>query len=343
MVLGVDDLEAAEAVHGRPAAARAARSVAEDLMAMRGPADLLFGLATGRFAVLRAGGELGESWAWCEELRTRVRDTRLGLPGGGEHSVTLSVGVHAFEPAGFTADALELVHTAHAVARERGGDQVCTWESVVIDRICDHAATANPRSPGAGFAEVCRRLAPRLGRWQSRLAIDHGDHASAIARAIGARLGAGPEASEKVAFLARLGALASAGLPERVLATSDRLTHGERLIVATRQAAAARMAQRLGLDEADAECVRQSLSRFDATGEGEEEPAGCQPRDARVVGAALACAAMLEPRAHRPALGVSAIVREIEREAGGQFAPEVAAAAAAVVSAIGAQPVRLAA
>ncbi len=342
-VLAIDDLDTVESVHGKPAATRAIRSAGEDLIAQRGPSDLLFTLGLGRFAVLRAGGELGESWAWCEELRTRVRDTRLGLSGGGEHAVTLSIGLHACEPAAFTIDALELVHTALAVARERGGNQVCTWDSVVIDRICDHAATANPRSPVAGFAEVCRRLEPRLGRWQARLAIAHGDHAASLARAIDARLGATAQAGAKVAFFARLASLAAAEIPESVLATADRLTHGERLIVATRAAAAARIAERLGLDEADTECVRQSLGRFDAAGDADAEPSGCQPRDARVVGAALACAAMLEPRAHRGALPVSEIVREIEREAGGQFAPDVAPAAAAVVNAIGSQPVRIAA
>lgn len=341
LIASIDNFEDREADAGRPAAQRAARSVAEEFTSHKGPSDLVFRLDASAFCVLRAGGELGDSWAWAEDLRAKVRDTRLALSDGRSLAVTLSIGLHALEPAGLTHDAIELAETACSVARERGGDQVCTWDSVVLDRICDHAAAVNPTAPGAALADVCRRLAPRLGPWQHRLAIEHGDHAATLARLIDKRLSPGLAGSGRLDVLARVAALASATLPESLVATPEGLPHGARLAVRSRAQTAARLAARLGLDEADADCVRLALERFDAA--DDEQHLGRTPRDARVIGVALACAAMLEARPFRAARPAGAVIEELHRESGGQFAADAARAAELAVRDLADQPVRVAA
>ncbi len=331
LVIAIDDLHAVQMVHGPARREQALRSVADELRAVCGPSDVPFRGGPDRFVVLRSGGETGQAWVWAEGLRERVRDTYVGHHGS-EVAVTVSIGLHTLEPASFTCDTLDLAETAACVARERGGDRVCTWESVVIDRACDHAATAAGGSTAAARAALVQRLEPRLGPWRRALGVWHGELTARLAVDTARRLGAPGAHLERISEIAALQALGSLAIPETLLGKPESLTHGERAVVNSRGETAGRIAQRLGADEATAECVRLCHARFDDPSDDGVELDGPQPRDAQIVAAAATAAALIEARPQRAAMPASEAVRELMRQAGGRLAPDAARAASAAVA-----------
>lgn len=330
-LMGIDDLHAVRMLHGDGGVERMIRSVADEIRSIATAGDTLYRVAEDRFLLLRTGCDVSEAWVWAEHARSRVRDTRITTPLG-DVAVTMSIGLHAQSPASFTRDTIELVETALCVARERGGDRVCTWESVVIDRACDYAATAAPGAPIGARAELLRRIEPRIGPWQRTLIEDHAERTASLALALAERLGVAPAHLSRIRQIATLAPLGAAGIPEQILAKPEELTHDEHSVVRTHAETAGRIAQRLGLDEATAECVRLSHARFDAPADDGLNLGGPQPPDARIVALASAWASMASARPHRGPMTRSAIVKTLLAERGRQFAPEVVDAACRLIN-----------
>jgi hypothetical protein len=114
-------------------------------------------------------------------------------------------------------------------------------------------------------------------------------------------------------------------IPEEVLAKPGALCEEEQALLARHAADGAEMSLVLGLDPVAADYVRFHHARCDEPG-AVDVPDHPIPQGARILALADALVAMTSYRSYQPERSFTRTVREVQRESGGQFDPEVASA-----------------
>jgi diguanylate cyclase (GGDEF)-like protein len=141
------------------------------------------------------------------------------------------------------------------------------------------------------------------------------------------RLGMEREAIDDIALAAELQSVGLLTIPDRVL-EKEALDEAERALVNSHTAEGARIVSAApGLAEV-ARLVRSSAERFDGSGYPDGLAGESIPLGARVIAAAVAFAAMTEPRPHRRPVDPGEALAELRRNSGSQFDPRVVEALA---------------
>ncbi|MEA2127077.1 MAG: hypothetical protein QOI80_3859 [Solirubrobacteraceae bacterium] len=156
------------------------------------------------------------------------------------------------------------------------------------------------------------------------------DRVTAIALRLAQALGRGEADRRALVLGTALRDIGRAGVRDAVLLKVGRLDPLEREEVKAHADLAARIVAELELPLAVKQMVRGHHERWDGTGYPDGLAGEDIPLPARILAVAEALDAMLSPRPWRDALPLDAALRELASNAGGQFCPQVAAAAAGI-------------
>ena len=151
-------------------------------------------------------------------------------------------------------------------------------------------------------------------------------HSSRVTRyclRLGQEMGCSQDQLQELARGAYLHDIGKIGIPDGILLKDDKLTAEERAVMQAHVDIGYGLVNRIAFLTPAAEIVRSHQEQFDGRGyprrlQGEQIPLG-----ARIFAVADALDAMTSDRPYRKAMGLAEAKKEIERQAGKQFDPEV--------------------
>ncbi len=161
----------------------------------------------------------------------------------------------------------------------------------------------------------------------------HGERVAALAEAVAIRLGWSDERLSELRFAAPLHDIGKVAVSARIINKRAPLTPEERIEMQRHPAAGAELLQELGNAEVALPYVLYHHERWDGGGYPTGKRGHEIPIEGRVLAVADAFDAMTSARPYRRSLSVDRALDEIERCAGTQFDPEIAAAFVEVWSA----------
>jgi diguanylate cyclase (GGDEF)-like protein len=313
--LDIDDFKRVNDQFGHPAGDRILSQVSARLR----QGGESFRLGGDEFAVLLPNMDEQQALQTARSIVQRIAETELGKTG----AVTVSAGVATFPQHGRERDSLiRLADGALYWAKEHGKNQVRLARA-------DVAELSEFRRVASGVDRVARfRAAASLARAvDSRDAYtgSHSERVASLSAQIAEQLGLAVDEIELTRLAGSLHDLGKLAIPEEILRKPAALSDAERLVLERHPQIGYRMLESLGVDPI-ADWVLHHHERWDGHGypdglAGEEIPLG-----ARIIFVADAFDAMTSDRLYRAALSFEEAVGEVERCAGTQFDPDVAAA-----------------
>ncbi|MGA3067210.1 MAG: diguanylate cyclase [Tepidisphaeraceae bacterium] len=320
IMLDLDHFKQLNDTFGHAVGDRVLKSVAKIINQQAGPGEMAFRWGGEEFVIFRPAEELSDVMLWAESLRKSISEATMARTGR-TISFTASLGVvHRTAPR-LGLDIIDLADQALYLAKKQGGDRVCTWDMVCVERRLTECDMMTQESPTARRAQFLKSCARTLGRHQMEHLTDHCEQVAHIAAELATILHMSPEQIHQVRAAGLFHDIGKSVVPEGLIGKSDPLTEPETQILSRHVEESGRIALRLGLDPASLQLVGLHHERFDAHHNGD------LPLGARVLSAADAMAAMLSERAYRPACTTEQMKREMQRYAGSQFDPIVVDAA----------------
>lgn len=151
----------------------------------------------------------------------------------------------------------------------------------------------------------------------------HSTNVAKYAVAIGRDLGLSPSQLEDIHIAAILHDVGKIGISERIISKPDRLSREEFDIMKDHPAHGMRILEPIGFSRSISNAIYQHHERFDGKG----YPQGIGGEDislaARILSVADTIDAMISERPYRGTISAEAVLRELDKEAGLQFDPEV--------------------
>jgi len=155
----------------------------------------------------------------------------------------------------------------------------------------------------------------------------HSTNVAKYAVAIGRDLGLSPSRLEEVHIAAILHDVGKIGISEQIISKPDRLSREEFTIMKDHPAHGIRILEPIGFPQFIINAIYQHHERYDGKG----YPQGIDGEDitlaARILSVADTVDAMVSERPYRGTSSSDAVLRELEKESGQQFDPEVSATA----------------
>jgi putative nucleotidyltransferase with HDIG domain len=151
----------------------------------------------------------------------------------------------------------------------------------------------------------------------------HSTNVAKYAVAIGRDLGLLPSQLEEIHIAAILHDVGKIGISERIISKPDRLSREEFDIMKDHPAHGMRILEPIGFSQSIINAIYQHHERFD--GKGYPQGIGGENISiaARILSVADTLDAMISERPYRGTISVEAVLRELDKEAGHQFDPEV--------------------
>ncbi|MGI8593772.1 MAG: HD-GYP domain-containing protein [Solirubrobacteraceae bacterium] len=154
-----------------------------------------------------------------------------------------------------------------------------------------------------------------------------------LAKAVGGRLGLGPQASRRLEFGALLHDVGKIAVPEAILNKPGALSEQERALMDRHTLAGQDMLESVGGALTDAgRIVRSTHEHWDGRGYPDGLAGATIPLEARVIACCDAWSAMRSDRPYRRALAKEQALAELRRNAGTQFDPGVVVHLEAIVA-----------
>jgi len=151
----------------------------------------------------------------------------------------------------------------------------------------------------------------------------HSARLKAIAHKIGARLNLSPDAHRRIEYGSQLHDLGKIGIPEHILQKPQRLTPEEMAEMRKHPWIGAEIIRSVPFLTDTADIVEHHHERFDGKGYPNGLAGNDIPVEARILSVIDAYDAMTHNRPYRAALPIDAAVRELVKESGTQFDPEI--------------------
>jgi len=188
-------------------------------------------------------------------------------------------------------------------------------------RSIDRMETALQRA----YSDVVETMARALDARDAYTA-GHSVRVGAYARSIALAMGLPPSEAESIRFASELHDIGKIGVPDAVLQKPGRLTDEEFGLIKLHPQIGRRILERIGQFEALLPIIELHHENFDGTGYPYRLTGDQIPLAARIVRVADSFDAMTTSRAYRGALSRAHALGEIQKGAGVQYDPEVAAA-----------------
>ena len=160
----------------------------------------------------------------------------------------------------------------------------------------------------------------------------HSTNVAKYAVAIGRDLGLSPSQLEDIHIAAILHDVGKIGISERIISKPDRLSREEFDIMKDHPAHGMRILEPIGFSRAISNAIYQHHERFD--GKGYPQGIGGENISlaARILSVADTIDAMISERPYRGTISTETVLRELDKEAGLQFDPEVGQVARKLIS-----------
>ena len=320
IMLDVDHFKRVNDSHGHAFGDMVLQKVAHALQGSACEGDVVCRWGGEELVVLRPSTSLAEAVFWAENLRRGIEYLEI-FSGDRRVIVTASIGVVNCPSRGLSAETISQADQAMYLAKSRGRNRVCTWESVSFRKLLEVTGAADREPPERRLSGFLGRCWDQLGPTQRDHLGPHSDRVSKAAASIGRALGLDRPTQQRLRTAALLHDLGKWIVPEDVLGKPSELSREERELVRRHAQDGAEMSIQLGADQMTAGWIRCHHNRFD----GEGPPAGMRgqaiPLEARILAIADAIDAMTSERPYRSAYSLASAMGKLQRERGGQFDP----------------------
>jgi putative nucleotidyltransferase with HDIG domain len=160
----------------------------------------------------------------------------------------------------------------------------------------------------------------------------HSERVTQLAMKIARKLGCSQEELRRLEASGPLHDIGKIGIDDHILKKPDKLTDEEFERIKTHPMIGVNIVTPLGLDEEELAIIRNHHERWDGMGYPDGISGNRIPRLARILSVADAFDAMNSNRAYRNALPFESCMKELRRNSGTQFDPEVLDAALPIIS-----------
>ena len=324
IMVDIDHFKRINDTHGHLAGDRVLCAVANAIADSVTDSDTACRFGGEEFVAIKPMTSLASAVHWAEMLRKKI--ARLEIQSGNRRAaVTVSIGVVNCASPRLSPEMISRADQAMYLAKQRGRNVVCTWQMVLFHEAAHRVISSSPRPVEERLRDVLMQTREHLGRTQWHHLTTHSRYVSKLAVRLGKALGFDEGALERLRVAGLCHDLGKFLIPEEVLAKPGALCDEERALLARHSADGAEMSLMLGADPVAADYIRSHHARCDGPGavESRDHPI---PQGARILGIADALVTMTSYRSYQPGRSFTGAVRELQRESGGQFDPEVVAA-----------------
>jgi len=323
VLVDVCDFKLFNDTHGHVAGDQALRKVADLLRACCGPGDIAARLGGDEFALLLPDAPRERVEQVSEALRVLAEGAALAAPGGGRVlPIRLSLGFAASPDDGTTGTALLSRADERLYAAKRAGLSIV---NVGVRGV-------RSESPEAMRAfDLLDALVEAVDN-RDRYTAEHSEQVAAYACAIAMEIGLSLDTIRLLRQAGRLHDVGKIGIPDRILRKPAALTEDEVAVMRRHVELSEVLVGVVAGHNPDLlDAIRHHHERWDGGG----YPRGVSGTDVPVIGRVMivadAVSAMGMDRPYRKGLPWPVIARELARNAGTQFDPELAAVAVRVL------------
>ncbi|MBP7936129.1 MAG: diguanylate cyclase [Phycisphaerae bacterium] len=331
VMLDLDRFKAVNDTYGHLCGDMVLREIGGVLRASARPDDILCRWGGEEFLVVMPRTSLGTCWLWADQLRRTIRQLRLTW-SGTPVPMTVSVGV-AEAPASFSRE--ELVGRADQalyMAKSRGRDRVCSWAMVVLERLLDDDEVLTAGDLQQQIQTMVAKAGDALGPTQRDHLLAHSTRVATLARQIGVEMGFSTKGSDALRLAGLSHDLGKFIIPEDILAKPSALSGEEWALCEQHSMIGADICGCLGMGDGTTEHIRHHHCRYDGNGRYRGLRKDEVTLGSRILAAADAYDAMTSWRSYQRARSPQDAIRELLRERGGQFHPDVVDAAVRLLS-----------
>jgi diguanylate cyclase (GGDEF)-like protein len=311
--LDLDDFKAINSALGHAAGDEALRTVAAALRDELRAGDVCGRVGGDEFMLALIGADLGTADLIVDRIRDRVAAAALGV----------SAGIVAFPRHGTAQE--ELLHLAAGAmywAKSHGKGRTFVYSDAIDFALsAEEAAERNLR---AGLVNTVHALARAVDA-KDGYTHSHSQRVARYAAELGRVLGLREERLEMLRTAGVLHDVGKIGIPDAVLLKPGRLDNAEFAVMRRHSELGRDIIAGAGLEEI-ALWVLHLHERVDGHGYPDNLSGEEIPLESRVLHCADALEAMTSSRIYRPGMEVDLALAELERGAGTQFDPHVAAA-----------------
>jgi diguanylate cyclase (GGDEF)-like protein len=315
VAVDIDDFKTINDAHGHAAGDEALRAVAAALRDELRAADLCGRVGGDEFTLALVDADVGDADLIVERVRTRLANAPRPL--------TLSAGIVAYPRHGTVQD--ELLHLADGAmywAKSNGKARTFVYSDTIdLARSAEEAAERNLR---AGLVNTVHALARAVDA-KDGYTHSHSQRVARYAAELGRALGLPEPQLEQLRSAGVLHDVGKIGMPDAVLLKPAKLDAAEFAVMRRHSELGRDIIAGAGLEEI-ASWVLHLHERYDGRGYPDGLAGEEIPLESRILHCADALEAMTSSRIYRPGMPVEAALEELERGAGTQFDPEIAAA-----------------
>jgi diguanylate cyclase (GGDEF)-like protein/putative nucleotidyltransferase with HDIG domain len=324
IMLDLDHFKGINDRHGHGCGDRVLRAVADTLRNCARRKDAVCRYGGEEFVIIKPMTSHAVAVHWAEMLREKLAQLEI-RSGDRRVPVTVSIGVVNCASGSLGPQMVSRSDRAMYLAKRRGRNMVCSWQMVLFHEAAHRVASSSRQPVDERLRDVLTQTREHLGRTQWHHLTTHSRYVSKLAVRLGKALGFDEGALERLRVAGLCHDLGKFLIPEEVLAKPGALCEEERTLLARHSADGAEMSLMLGADPVAADYIRSHHARCDGPGavDSRDHPI---LQGARILGIADALVAMTSYRTYQPGRSFTGAMRELQRESGGQFDPEVVAA-----------------
>ena len=322
LMIDIDRFKHVNDTYGHIAGDRVLCSVANAIYDQAAEQDTVCRYGGEEFLAVRSSTTDAQALQWAESIRAGIENLAVSVPDH-ELSVTVSVGLACLPSDAVTPQSICLADRAMYLAKERGRNRVCTWEMVAIRDELQGTRPETVDSVESRLARLIESLADRLGPTTRAHLTTHSQYVSRLAVRLGLALKFDERNLERLRLAGLLHDIGKCVIPEATVAKPASLTPEEAALMAVHNEEGADMARLLGADEITSEYIRHHHTRFEDIESQASLFGRSVPLGAGILAVADALVTMTSHRSYQEGRSFTAATRELQRERGRQFDPDV--------------------